>query len=83
MSTENETNDCPTLEQYLLPAITATVAKELADAEALVCTRVWEAWSYNTMGEDDFTEAVETEIPEELARAVLKTVFEKLREVKE
>lgn len=78
-----ELNDCPALEQYLLPAITETVVKELAEAEALVCTRVWEAWSHNTMTEDDFTEAVETEIPEELARAILQTVFEKLREIKE
>jgi hypothetical protein len=44
-----------------------------ADAEldeiltlAYACTRVWEAWQYGTMTEEDFTPAAETEIRDEL-----------------
>lgn len=35
------------------------------------CTRVWEAWGVGTMGEDDFEPADESDMPEEIARAVL------------
>lgn len=35
------------------------------------CTRVWEAWSVGTMGEDDFVPASETEMPEEVAQAIV------------
>lgn len=34
------------------------------------CTRVWSAWSYGTMGQDDFVEASETELAEEIAEAI-------------
>lgn len=73
--------DCPELTKLLLPAVTEAVAKSLADSEALVCTRVWEAWSYGTMGEEDFEDADETELPDEIADAVLQVVFTKLEAI--
>lgn len=76
-----ELTDCPELTNLLLPAITEAVAKELSESEALVCTRVWEAWSYGTMGEDDFEDASESEMPDEIAQAVLRVVFDKLETI--
>ena len=35
------------------------------------CTRVWSAWSYGTMGPDDFSPADESDTPAELADAIL------------
>ena len=35
------------------------------------CTRVWSAWSYGTMGQDDFSPADESDTPAELADAIL------------
>lgn len=37
---------------HQLDAVKAAVAEALGDAYD--CTRVWSAWSYNTMGPDDF-----------------------------
>lgn len=39
---------------------------------AYVCNRVWEAWSYNTMSQDDFVEASETEMADEIAAAIVE-----------
>lgn len=35
-----------------------------------VCTRVWSAWNVGTMDQDDFIEATETELVEDLATAI-------------
>lgn len=35
------------------------------------CTRVWSAWSYGTMGEDDFEEVNESDTPDHLADAII------------
>jgi len=35
------------------------------------CLRVWEAWSYGTMSQDDFAPVDESETPREIAEAVL------------
>lgn len=37
-----------------------------------VCNRTWSAWSYNTMSQDDFVEASETEMADEIAAAIVK-----------
>lgn len=76
-----ELTDCPELTTLLLPAVTEVIANELSDSEALVCNRVWEAWSYGTMSDDDFENASETDLPDEVAKAVLKVVFEKLETI--
>lgn len=43
-------------------------------SESYDCTRVWSAWGYGTMGEDDFTPVINRidQIASELARAALK-----------
>ncbi len=59
------TNNLPTVEQL------ADIVREHLTA-AYVCNRVWEDWSYNTMGPDDFIEASETEMADEIAVAILE-----------
>jgi len=50
--------------------------KVILDAqEALYCTRVWEAWSYGTMGEDDFSRVSEDD---EAVSEILYTVLRSL-----
>ena len=39
-----------------------------------VCTRVWSAWSYGTMSQDDFIEASETEFLDDLVGAVMGVI---------
>lgn len=41
--------------------------------DALFCTRVWEAWSYGTMTEDDF-ENIPDESIEEIANDIMDIV---------
>ena len=42
------------------------------DSDVTVCTRVWEAWSYGTMGPDDFTPlAEEPDVLRDIANAVV------------
>ena len=49
----------------------------LAGQEAMHCNRVWEAWGYGTMTEDDFTLVVEDmDCMDELADAVLAVLLE-------
>jgi hypothetical protein len=53
-----------------------TLREQLNDA--LVCTRVWDAWSVGTMREDDFEcLAYDDEYIEQLADAVLLTILNK------
>ncbi|TEA78679.1 DUF551 domain-containing protein [Allopusillimonas ginsengisoli] len=57
------TNSAPSVEEL------AQIVTDHLTA-AYVCTRVWEAWSYGTMGPDDFVEASETEMADEIAAAI-------------
>lgn len=53
-----------------------TLREQLNDA--LYCTRVWEAWGYGTMTEDDFEcLARDEEYIEQLADAILTTLINK------
>ena len=53
-----------------------TLCKQLDDA--LICTRTWDAWRYNTMSEDDFEYlAHDEEWIEQLADAILATLISK------
>lgn len=53
-----------------------TLREQLNDA--LYCTRVWEAWRYGTMTEDDFEcLAYDDEYVEQLADAILATLISK------
>ncbi|MFB9283144.1 hypothetical protein [Pseudoclavibacter helvolus] len=55
--------------------IKEALAKVLDGQEAMHCTRVWEAWSYNTMTADDFSLVAEDDAAlEELADAVLSSL---------
>jgi hypothetical protein len=63
------------------PAAKVTVEGAVRDAlydalgEALDCTRVWEAWSYGTMTEDDFSPVRDDEARmEELTQAALRAI---------
>ena len=49
------------------------------DSDTTVCTRVWEAWSYGTMGPDDFTPLAEDpDSLQNLADALVKAFPELL-----
>lgn len=37
-----------------------------------VCTRVWSAWGYGTMSQDDFVDARETDLAADLAEALIE-----------
>lgn len=43
---------------------------------AYICKRVWSAWSYGTMGEDDFQKFSESDVFEELVEDIEKLVAE-------
>lgn len=51
-------------------ALTDMIASALGDTYH--CTRVWEAWSVGTMGEDDFEPVSESDTPREIAEEVMK-----------
>lgn len=69
MTTEN----LPTAEQI------ADIVRDHLTA-AYVCNRVWEAWSYNTMGPDDFIEASETDMADEIAAAIVERLSQQRNE---
>jgi Iap family predicted aminopeptidase len=55
------------------------VKKVLDDSEVMHCTRVWEAWRYGTMSEDDFVDASDTpELIQELIEAVTPHIREQI-----
>lgn len=54
--------------------IAEAVRQALSDGEALQCTRVWEAWLYKTMTDEDFTDASDGPLVEEVAAAVLPII---------
>jgi hypothetical protein len=49
--------------------IAEIIAEELG--ECFTCGRVWSAWQVGTMSEDDFTPIAETDIPREIAEAIV------------
>lgn len=58
-----------------LEAVTNAIEKVLDGQGALHCTRVWEAWGYGTMSEDDFSPvADDAEAVHEIASAVLEAL---------
>lgn len=59
------TNNAPTAEQI------ADIVREHLTA-AYVCNRVWEAWYVGTMGQEDFVEASETDMADEIAAAIVE-----------
>lgn len=59
--------------------IAEAVRQALSDGEALQCTRVWEAWLYKTMTDEDFTDASDGPLVEEVAAAVLPIMQERER----
>lgn len=61
-----------TIPAEILDLATQAVAEALGDS-AFDCTRVWEAWSYGTMGPNDFTEVHER--ADEIAAAALKVAY--------
>ena len=58
-----------------LEAVTNAIEKVLDGQGALHCTRVWEAWGYGTMSEDDFSPVTnDAEAVNEIASAVLEAL---------
>ena len=58
-----------------LEAVTNAIEKVLDGQDALHCTRVWEAWGYGTMSEEDFSPvADDAEAVHEIASAVLEAL---------
>ena len=49
--------------------------EECLSETVFTCSRVWEAWSYGTMGEDDFAPAWEDE---ELIENIISTTFQNI-----
>lgn len=55
--------------------IRTALVRVLDSQEALHCTRVWEAWSYGTMTEDDFAAVTQDEASiDELVEAVAAAI---------
>lgn len=58
-----------------LEAVTNAIEKVLDGQDALHCTRVWDAWGYGTMSEDDFSPVTnDAEAVHEIASAVLEAL---------
>ena len=58
-----------------LEAVTNAIEKVLDGQDALHCTRVWEAWGYGTMSEEDFSPVTnDAEAVHEIASAVLEAL---------
>lgn len=64
--------DATTIPAEIQDLATQAVAEALGDS-AFDCTRVWEAWSYGTMGPNDFTEVHER--ADEIAAAALAAAY--------
>ena len=54
--------------------IANAVCQALSEGEALQCTRVWEAWQFGTMTDEDFADASDGPLPVEIAAAVLPII---------
>lgn len=62
--------------------LTEKIRQALSAGEALQCTRVWEAWQYGTMTDEDFTDASDGPLAEEIAASVLSIVEDAERQAK-
>ena len=73
-ATEPQDTTSPAAEAQL-EAVTSAIEKVLDGQDALHCTRVWEAWGYGTMSEDDFSPVTnDAEAVNEIASAVLEAL---------
>ena len=63
-------------------ALTERIRQALDEGEAMQCTRVWEAWHYRTMSDEDFVDASDGPLAEEIAAAVLPIVESMVRKAK-
>ncbi|WP_193104668.1 hypothetical protein [Brachybacterium sp. FME24] len=63
-----------TTDAALTEQVAEAVRQALSDGEALQCTRVWEAWLYKTMTDEDFTDASDGPLVEEVTAAVLPSI---------
>lgn len=73
-ATEPQETTSPAAEAQL-EAVTSAIEKVLDGQDALHCTRVWEAWGYGTMSEDDFSPVTnDAEAVHEIASAVLEAL---------
>lgn len=70
--------------QVVLAMLSEPLKQKLVEAireqlkDALYCTRVWEAWSYGTMQEDDFVCLAEVDdYVEDMANTVLNALMNK------
>ena len=74
LATEPQETTSPAAEAQL-EAVTSAIEKVLDGQDALHCTRVWEAWGYGTMSEEDFSPiANDAEAVHEIASAVLEAL---------
>ena len=73
-ATEPQETTAPAAKSQL-EAVTNAIEKVLDGQGALHCTRVWEAWGYGTMSEEDFSPvADDAEAVHEIASAVLEAL---------
>lgn len=63
------TNTIPSGADALRDKLTDIIADHLSGTYH--CNRVWEAWSYGTMSQDDFEDVGESDTPAELADAIM------------
>lgn len=66
----------------LTERIAGKIRQALDAGEAMQCTRVWEAWHYGTMTDEDFVDASDGPLAEEIATAVLSAVAVEVRKAK-
>lgn len=72
------------IDAVALEDITAKASEAVAEAlgDAYDCTRVWSAWSYGTMGPDDFSPvADDLERTREIASAAVSAILARLAEI--
>lgn len=71
------------IDESILEELPDSIIDATAEAigEALDCTRVWSAWSYGTMSQNDFCSASEnSERVVEIAQAAIRAYIEFLKE---
>lgn len=66
----------------LAERIARAVQQSLSEGETFQCTRVWEAWIYGTMTDEDFTDASDGPLPGEITAAVMSVVAPAIRAAK-
>lgn len=61
--------------------LTIHVIRGLLDGH-YCCTRVWEAWRFKTMHEDDFIPSGDTELPERIYNLIAEIEKRKIEEIR-